>query len=305
MDYNAAMPLADATVAVSNLATILSVVVALSALLATLFFSQLTRRFSRRAEGRLIALEQEAESAPSAERVLDITSGLPRVFYYVDDTVIHSMYGQLHEAGSVPSSRDTERETLGDISAGLGSHGLSVGGKRRRASKERTKYEPESDPDRMYIAVEKTLLAGGKLAALDLISGVDTAPLAGFDNLVNRLERYEDFKVPPAAISAIQSAWKEHQEREGIKRLSELSGYVVIRADYQVQAAEQGDLILGTPAATAVKAFIKLRCTSDFMRQGGRNAIVPNSNVRATCVSKVVRWDESEHELSVLPIALF
>ncbi len=304
MAYSTIMHLADSST-VPVIASIFGVLLALVALASTIVVSEVTRGYSRRAERRLRALEQGEGRVPSAERVLNITSGMPRVFYYVDDVDVRSMYSQLHEAGSVPLSRDTERETVGDISARLGRNGFSIGGKRGRAAKERAKYEPESDADRMYIAVEKTLLAGGKLAALDLLSGVDTAPLAEFDDLVDRLERSEGFDVPSAAISAIYSGWEEHQEREGVRRLSELSGYVVIRADYQVGAAEQGDLLLSVSPTTVVKAVIKLRLTSDFMRQGGRNAIVSKGNIRATCVGKVVRWDELVHELSVLPIAVF
>jgi hypothetical protein len=305
MAYSTVMPIADASSTGSAIAALVSILVAVMALGLTIAASTFARRYSRRAERAVRVLERGAERSPSAERVLDITSGMPRIFYYVDDIDVRSMYAQLNQAGSVPSSWDTERETARDIKGGLESHGFSLGGKRSRAARERAKYEPESDPDRMYIAVEKVLLAGGKLAALDLLSGVDTAPLAEFDSLVDRLERDEGFKVPSAAISEIRSSWNEHQERGGVKQLSELSGYVVIRGNYQVEAAERGDLVLSVSPNTVVNAVIKLRLTNDFIRQAGRNSIVPDGNIRAICVGKVNRWDENVHELAVLPIAMF
>jgi len=238
------------------------------------------------------------------ETVLGITKGTPRLFFYLENPEVRSLYSQLSDAESVPKSRDLEHQTDRGFSLRISGHGASIGGKRDRTSKIHTTFQPESDLNRMYVAIERKLIDDGELTAVDLLEGFDTAPLASLDRLVSRFER-DGFKVPPDAIVSIREAWREHQERQGAERLSNLTGYVAVRADYEASFAQGGGLILQAPVGSAQNASVSVYCEDKSLRNSTRTAIAPGAGIRATCIGKVIRWNEIEHKLLILPIAIF
>jgi hypothetical protein len=263
---------------------------------------------ARRAAGLALAESKSAENDGNRgglQAVLGSTAGSLRLFFYLADAEVHSLYSQLGEAESVPSSRDLEQQTAGGISLGIRGWGADVGGKRDRTSKILSSFEPESDPNRMYVAVERRLVIDGELTAVDLLTGFDVAPLARFERLVNELQATEGFKFPPGAVSSIRASWGEYQEAQGAQRLSMLTGYVAIRADYQVSPAREGELVLQASVGSARAASVNVHCDEKWMRSSGRTAIIPGADIRATCVGKIIRWSEAGGKLIVLPVAVF
>lgn len=233
------------------------------------------------------------------ETILGVANRTLRMFFYLDDTEVSGLYSQLGDAENVPLSRDLEQQASGDVSAGIRGSWASVGGKRSRSSKEHMSFERESDPYRMYVAVERRLLADHDVTTVDLLTGFDMEPLAAIDRLVEALEAM-GFMAPPDAVAAIRASRKDFEERRVTDRISQLTGYVAIRADYLVRSAQSALMLEVSLAAASVAVC----CDDKWLRGSGRNAIIPGAQIRATCIGKVVRWDALEQQLVVLPIAV-
>ena len=231
----------------------------------------------------------------------------PRVFHYLNIPTVKDLYTQLDEAGSVPSSKDLEQTAAGDFSAGIGAPLTFVRGRNRRTAKIRATFKPESDANRMYIAIERRLLNDQHLTLIDLVSGFDTAPLAPFDDWASQLEEDHEFKVSPDIINSIRMDWTRFQEQKGVTQLTQIANhYVAIRAVYTLNYKEPSDCYKLTASVGRYReASITASCPAETFNASSKTAITVGSKFQATCVAKALAWDEFNAELILLPVAIF
>lgn len=233
------------------------------------------------------------------------TAGL-RVFYYLDDNTVMSLYRQLTGAGQSPTEREVQAGHDREAGVGVSLGRLAPSLSRKRSLTSRERYEPENDPDRATASVERRLLVERAITAVDLSSQSDTSALFEIRRELHLLERRAEFAAARDIEGRLVDEWVEHQKNLGAERLSSLSGYVAVRADYEVSADETGDIVLvGQLILQQGTAQVSILCKQEHIRAPGRTALRSNLKVRATCLGTVLKWDPEVHTLVVLPVSVF
>lgn len=220
----------------------------------------------------------------------------PRVYYHLDAETMGALYRQLAPAEDLAATREVEqsRGRKRGLSLSVGPFAPTMSAEKGGLT--RHVYEPERDPDRMARAVEKSLLESDSIAAVDLTRNTDDA----IDRALEPLRR-QGFSPLPAAEEPLRIAWREFQ---GASRLASLSGFVVVRGEFQVQEAPDRRLHL---TASGMGGAAKVQCSiarSD-VRRTGEAALQVGTSAFLSCVGKVINWQGNDQRLTVLPLALF
>jgi hypothetical protein len=247
----------------------------------------------------------------SAVEILERKQIRPRVFYFLNEELALNLYAQLSDAGQEPEYRELESAEEREVRAELpiGRIKPSAGRKRGRVSRER--FGPERDPARAMARVEQHLLDEDAITPFDLIAlayeEVNSNPFHRIEGAFEFLEHTTKFPIPEKALASVRQEFIEHQRNRRGELLATASGYVAIKGKYAVELDESGDLILSTPVTVLSdsSATIRILCSQESVRLAGRMAFNPGSEARATCLGKILRWDNRDRVLHVLPISIF
>jgi hypothetical protein len=230
---------------------------------------------------------------------------VPYIFYYHKRKIVISLYDQLPQVAQELSSFTVEGKADKEVSMSTAHPFGMIHVGATRGSTTSATFEEDRNAYRMYRAVQNHFEDTGRLTAVDLDGGFDTAPMVGLTTHLIQLERNYKFPLLPGEIDSLTKRWLEHQEKSGSERLLKLKGMVAIHALYTLREDPHD----GTPALVASSGAVHgvsvlVRFDDQAIGGPGCAKIIPGQPTKLTCVG-MVHSDSVNQELVLDPIAIF
>ena len=236
----------------------------------------------------------------------------PKTFYYLDETQIKQLHEQVSE-----QLEPKEIETQEALTTDKGIKGVlkmvEPRYRRLRSVQTKKKYEIEHSSAAMYNAVEKYLFEKGDVSFGIEDFEFDEASVSEFRSMCTQMKEKFDFAIPDDLQENFVSDRMRGLAMEAIDRLSHVSGYVAVQAEFVVSTTIQDQRVLHLFAhplnrhlgSEDTKVSIEIRCSSDLLTPAGNAALEVDHPVKIACVGKVVRWDSDDRTLVISPIAVY
>jgi len=265
-----------------------------------------------RSEGGLRKPELGRSTDPIAERRAAIIAAGPKTFYYLDSSQIEDLYAQMvseSEPGTIEVQEKKSRSAGVDVRLRF----LSPKFGRSRDSQITKKYEGAPAVGTMYNRAETALFRRNDVNfGLELYQP-DRSAVAEFQAMVQTMRDTFNFTIPDdLQQSYVQDSYQTVAENR-IRQLKAASGYAALQATFKVSnvsAKNRCDLVFDHPVNEDLEPStpvigIRVVCAPDGLTSSGRGAFGDGESVKATCVGKIVRWDDERWQLVINAIAMY
>jgi hypothetical protein len=292
---------------IAELLPILATGIALPAI-AIAYFTAL--RLSRRAAGRL---DRKLTSISAA--ITDIGPGQPelgiideppiKAFLAFDEDQITSLYAQTPEALGGLLARDVETSASGEGSGVIKLPWVEAGGKKTKSRVIKERHEYKRSPLQAYEIVDSHLAGTRKVRQIDLTAQPSNRPIEGLIAGLHRNAESIGMTVNPDVVKSLEATWRTTARVSIDAKVRSLDGFVKIKADYEADYNDIGDLILRAPKDAKAKTHLTITIRRDWLVDGIGTELVPGCTIRAICFGHVGQVDETSGTLSVFPMAVY
>lgn len=278
--------------------TIIAVLATLVLFYANTKQSRRVRRLGTRVDR--LALKRSRQRDKVRE-TLESTTKL-RVYYYLDDALINSLYDQLRESDLVLVSRETEHEKSHEGSVGVKFRAIATSWKRGGRQKQRDTLQVQVNSDYAMTILEKRLLERDAVSLIEL-DPTESSVLTHLEPMMRRT----GFDPSEATKATLENEWRDFHRKLGIDRIKTLKNYAVVSGDFVVTQEATGNLVLAKALIVDSTAppQVRLLLEEDGLRSPGKVALQVGRSARVTVFGKVLRWDESTNTMDLLAMSVF
>ncbi|MES2654360.1 MAG: hypothetical protein V4620_02165 [Bacteroidota bacterium] len=239
-----------------------------------------------------------------------LDSQVPKTFYYIDESQINDMYSQLNSSHKLEEFTEKEKQAKG-FDGGISGSALSIKGNKATESERTKKFTLDISTPSKYNFIE-TYLKDNILINYGIAKFyTDDTQKIKFYESCEKLE--EDFKFKISETERDKHWINLNKELsyptlEGIKNSS---GNIAFQEDFSIEHIDEHvKLFFIHPINQFLEEKDKniricISCTKQNLTQLGNTFFLTGKTIKATCLGKIIRWDEQTKTLEVNPIAIF
>ena len=119
---------------------------------------------------------------------------------------------------------------------------------------------------------------------------------------------YEDFsfEIPIDLQEKYISGKKLDMANNKIKKISDITGYIAVLAEFDISSLEKDHYILNYNHPINehlnkddAKVYLSIVCAKNSLTPNGKSTFSVNKSVKITAIGKVVRWDSENRTLVI------
>ncbi len=235
----------------------------------------------------------------------------PKTFYYIDERQINDMYAQINQAPRLEEVTEKEKASSG-VDGGLSSTAVSIKGTKGSESEKTKKYSIDNSAPSKYSYVESylkdNLLINYGIAKFY----TDHTQRVKFEEACNKLEQEFKFKVSENDRNQHWISLNKEFAYPTLDGIKNSSGNIAFQEDFTILEEVDGKVKLFF--THPINSFLEdgdknvricINCSKENLTQAGKTFLVSGKTIKATCVGKIIRWDEQTKSLDINPIAVF
>lgn len=299
--------------------SLLSIISIILGFIAVLFLFQYLRLRSRIAymKWRTYRLEGELSQPRRPEIILadksskelknELKMNRPKLFYYLDKTIVVSVHNQIRELFS-PESKEVE--TIGKKGGEIGiDEGIKAYIGKADIKRRLEKFTISENIETTYNDVEKYLIRNEQITFGLECFDYDHSIENDFFRSCEKIKEEFDFEIPQAVKDDFVEKYKSKYTRdEKIRHLKEVKGFVIMREDFNISTllSNQQVLTFCNPYEKGEnKICIEVPLDKNNITTTGKRLFPISNKAKLTVLGKIILWDSTKLQLNINPIVVF
>lgn len=230
----------------------------------------------------------------------------PKTFYYLDEAQINDLYSQINQ-NSLLEYTEREKSALAK-EGGVTSKPLVIRGNKTSESEKTSRFQPDNSTASKYSVIENFLKENELLNYSFAQFYTNEYFLLKFHESCNKLEEEFNYKISKEERSIHWINLNKENAYPSLEKIKLISGNIAIQQNFIIEEF-QGLIKLNfdhpineylEEKDRGVK--ICINCSKESLTPSGKTYIVSGKTIKATCIGKVIRWDEGSRALEINPI---
>lgn len=233
----------------------------------------------------------------------------PKTFYYLDNTQINDLYSQISQT-RLSEYSERKKSSVG-MDGGITYSPVSVKGKKDAESEQISTYTVDTSVASKYSVIEDYLKDNQLINYGVAKFYTDEFQRQRFNESCDRLESEFKFIVTEEERNDHWISLNKENANPTLEEIKLISGNIAIQQDFNIEEDNgQIKLYFIHPINEYLEnkdkdVKICISCSRDKLTSSGENYIIVGKTIKATCIGKVIRWDEDQKALYINPIAIF
>ena len=243
----------------------------------------------------------------SKELKNELKMNRPKLFYYLDKTIVVSVHNQIRELFS-PESKEVE--TIGKKGGEIGiDEGIKAYIGKADIKRRLEKFTISENIETTYNDVEKYLIRNEQITFGLECFDYDHSIENGFFRICEKIKEEFDFEIPQEVKDDFVKKYKrKYTLDEKERQLKEVKGFVFMREDFNISALEsnQYELTFCNPYEKGVnKICIEVPLNKSNITPIGDGLFPTSDKAKLTVLGHIISWDSTKLRLNVKPIVIF
>lgn len=233
----------------------------------------------------------------------------PKTFYYLDELQINDLYSQINQSHL---SEYSEREKSASvIEGGVDLSPFAFKGNRGAETERTKKFLPDNSVASKYSIIENYLKDNQLLNYGIARFYTDEAQRQKFNESCDNLEKDYKFKIEEKERTKHWISLNKENAYPTLDEIKLISGNITIQQDFSIEEKDgQIKLYFKHPINEYLEekdrdVKICIICSKEKLTPSGQNYIIIGKTIKATCIGKIIRWDDQTKSLDINPIAVF
>lgn len=233
----------------------------------------------------------------------------PKTFYYLDEFQINDLYSQINQS---PLSEYSEREkSTSGIEGGVDLNPVAFKGNKGAETERTRKFLPDNSVASKYSIIENYLKDNQLLNYGIAQFYTDEAQRHKFNESCDNLEKEYKFKITEDERTKHWISLNKENAYPTLEAIKLISGNIAIQQNFSIEEQDgQVKLYFQHPINEYLEekdrhVKICISCSKEKLTSSGKNYIIAGKTIKATCIGKIIRWDEQTKSLDINPIAVF
>jgi hypothetical protein len=256
--------------------------------------------------------KEEAEFNPrnfiGDERWLLDSQG-PKTFYFIDESQVNDMFSQINQKSLLEYS-ESEKLTTG-IEGGISSTPITAKGNKGSAHEKTSKFLIDNSVAGKYNHIENYLKDNQLIQYGIAQFYTDEFQREKFNESCKSLETDFKFKITEADRDKHWITLNKENAYPTLEMIKSTTGNIAIQQDFSIEETNgQIKLYFSHPINAYLEEKDKevkicISCFQEKLTTSGMNFIKNGKTIKATCIGKIIRWDEINKTLEINPISIF
>lgn len=233
----------------------------------------------------------------------------PKTFYYLDEYQINDLYSQINQT---PLSEFSEREkSASGYEGGVAINPISIKGNKGVETERTKKFQIDNSVAGKYGIIENYLKDNQLLIYGIAQFYTDEAQRHKFIESCDKLEMEYKFKISEGERTKHWVSLNKENAYPTLEAIKHISGNIAIQQNFAIEETDgQIKLYFKHPINEYLEekdrdVKICISCSKEKLTSSGKNYFVHGKTIKATCIGKIIRWDDQTKSLDINPIAIF
>ena len=233
----------------------------------------------------------------------------PKTFYYLDEFQINDLYSQINQSSLFEYS-EREKSASG-MEGGVDLSPVAFKGNRRAEMERTKKFLIDNSIASKYSVIENYLKDNQLLNYGIAQFYTDEAQRQKFNDSCDNLEKEYKFKITEDERTKHWISLNKENAYPTLEEIKLISGNIAIQQNFSIEEKDgQVKLYFQHPVNEYLEekdrcVKICISCSEEKLTSSGRNYILAGKTIKATCIGKIIRWDDQTKTLEINPIAVF